>query len=53
MVLVSFRMQSHEPFTRLALIIGSVAAVSAGLLIFETRALRRRFHVVSDEALQP
>lgn len=43
-VLVTLRMQTGEPFTRLAIILGSVAVVSvASTLLFRTRRLRQRF----------
>lgn len=49
-VLVSFRMQSHEPFTRLAIIIGSVAAVTASsALMVQTQTLRRHFRLAVSE----
>src|SRR5512140_2875026 len=45
-VLVTLRMQSGEPFTRLAIILGSVAAVTAlSAVLFQTRTLRQRFHL--------
>lgn len=47
-VLVSFRMQSGAPFRRLALIIGSVAALTAAsALLLQTRTLRRRFQLAA------
>lgn len=43
-VLVTLRMQTGEPFTRLAIILGSVAVVSvASTLLSRTRRLRQRF----------
>ncbi len=44
LVLMTVRMQAGEPFARLTIILGSVAAVSAAsTLLFRTRRLRRRF----------
>ena len=45
-LLVTFRRQAGQPFTRLAVILGCVAAVTAAsALLFRTRALRQRFRL--------
>ncbi len=44
LVLVTLRSQAGEPFTRLAIILGGVAAVSAAsTLVFRSRTLRQHF----------
>ncbi len=49
-VLVSVRRQSGQPFTRLALILGAVAAVTAAsALVFRTRTLRQYFRLSATQ----
>ncbi len=51
MVLVIVRRQSGEPFTRLAVILGVVAAVTAAsALVFRTRTLREYFRLSAAAA---
>ncbi len=45
-LLIVFRRQTGQPFTRLAIILGCVAAVTAAsALMFRARALRERFRL--------
>ncbi len=45
-VLVTLRIRNGEPFERLAVILGTVATVTAAsALLFRTRTLRRRFEL--------
>ncbi len=45
-LLVVFRRQAGQPFTRLAIILGCVAAVTAAsALMFRTQALRQRYQL--------
>uniref|UniRef100_A0A832I1I5 Uncharacterized protein n=1 Tax=Eiseniibacteriota bacterium TaxID=2212470 RepID=A0A832I1I5_UNCEI len=47
--LVSARRAAGEPWARMAVILGAVATLAlAGALLFETRALRRRFGRAAD-----
>ena len=48
LVLVPLRIQTGEPFARLAIILGSVAVVTTGsALLFRTSRLRQRFGLIA------